>query len=239
MRVSHNQPAPIDTSAEVETPEHVRFQHQVAGPARRALAYLIDLFIRAMIVGLFGIIVAIAGFAAGIEMRGVSTGIMAVIYFGVEWCYYVLFETLWSGRSPGKKVLHLRVITDTGRPLHYLDSMLRNVLRAGDLLPNLYALGLVIMGRDPKFRRLGDMVAGTIVVVEERFDVSERLHVHPIPSPFEMAALPQRVPISGEEMDALELFLRRAPKLHPARASELADIVAPIFRQTRRRSISG
>ncbi|MEZ4300152.1 MAG: RDD family protein [Polyangiaceae bacterium] len=229
MRVSQTAPDPIDTSAAVETPEHVRFHHQLAGPARRAVAYIIDLVVRGAFILVLAIIILIAGAAAGADFRGLSSGILAVLYFAAEWLYYVLFESLWSGRSPGKKAMRLRVITDTGRPLHYLDSFLRNILRAADLLPNMYGLGLVVMGRDPKFRRLGDMVAGTIVVVEERGDITEPLRIYPIPSPFELSALPQRVPLSGDEIDALELYLRRLPKLHPARATELAEIVAPAF----------
>lgn len=229
MKVSHAFQDPIDTSAEVETPEHVRFHHQLAGPARRGLAYFIDLLVRGGIALVLFIIFLIAGIASGDEARGLSFGVMAVVYFALEWGYYVLFETIWSGRSPGKKVMRLRVITDTGRPLHYLDSILRNLLRAADLLPNLYALGLVVMGRDRKFRRLGDMVAGTIVVVEERHEVDDPIHIHPTPSPFELAALPQRIPLSGDELEALEIYLRRVPRLHPARATELAEIVAPAF----------
>jgi uncharacterized RDD family membrane protein YckC len=229
MKISHQFQDPIDTSAEVETPEHVRFHHQLAGPARRSLAYFIDLLVRAGIGLLLFIIFAIAGLTSGKELRGLSFGVMAVVYFGLEWGYYVLFETIWSGRSPGKKALRLRVITDTGRPLHYLDSILRNLLRAADLLPNMYALGLTVMGRDRRFRRLGDMVAGTIVVVEERHDVGDSIHIHPTPSPFELAALPQRVPLSGDELEALEIYLRRVPRLHSARATELAEIVAPVF----------
>jgi uncharacterized RDD family membrane protein YckC len=229
MKVSQSLPDPIDTSAEVETPEHVRFHHRLAGPAGRAIAYFVDLLVRGAIMAVLLLVAEIAGVAAGAELRGLSYGVMAVIYFAMEWGYYVLFETIWSGRSPGKKVMRLRVITDTGRPLHYLDSVLRNLLRAADLLPNLYALGLVVMGRDRRFRRLGDMVAGTIVVVDERQDVGDAIHIQPTPSPFELAALPQRIPLSGDELEALEIYLRRVPRLHPARATELAEIVAPVF----------
>lgn len=229
MKVSQAFPDPIDTSAEVETPEHVRFHHHLAGPTRRALAYLIDLMIRFAFMLLLAFIAAIAGFAASAEMRGVSGGLLAVVFFVVEWGYYVFWETVWSGRSPGKRALNLRVITDTGRPLHFLDSFLRNLLRAADLLPNAYALGLLVMGRDRRFRRLGDMVAGTMVVVEDRHYFGEALRIHPLPTQKELSSLPQRIPLSGEELDALELYLRRIPTLHPARAEELAEIVAPVF----------
>jgi hypothetical protein len=85
------------------------------------------------------------------------------------------------------------------------------------------------MGRDARFRRLGDLAAGTIVINEERASVAGLLRLDPPPSPAELRALPQRLPLSGEELDAIELFLRRAGKLSRAREAELAEMVAPIF----------
>ncbi|WP_437533937.1 RDD family protein [Sorangium sp. So ce726] len=227
---------PLDTSAEIETPEHVRFRHQVAGPARRALAYLIDLVLRGVIVFAVGMLAAVGGIAVGPALRGASTGFVLLVLFAIEWGYYVFFETLWSGRTPGKHALSLRVVTDGGQPLRFGDSLLRNLLRAADLLPpfidpfsflGTYAVGLTVMGRDPRFRRLGDLVGGTLVIVEARHTVAGPLVLRPAPSPAELASLPARLPLSGEELDAIELFLRRLDRLSPARANELAEMVAP------------
>lgn len=229
MKISHASHEPLDTSAEVETPEHVRFHHQLAGPARRGLAWLIDLAIRGMLMLFLGMLTGIAGIAAGSELRSFSVGVLMLVYFVVEWGYYVFWETIWSGRSPGKRAMRLRVITDSGRPLHFLDSVLRNLVRGADWLPMGYALGLIVMGRDRRFRRLGDFAAGTMVVVEERQALADPLYIQPPPTPRELGSLPQRVPLSGDEIEALELFLRRVPRLHPARTEELAEIVAPVF----------
>src|SRR5262245_48990254 len=164
---------------------------------------------------------------------------MLLLWFAVEWLYYVFFEVIFSGRTPGKMALRLRVVTNTGQPLSIVDSFLRNLLRAVDGLPavaplplvtvSTYALGVLVMGRDRCFRRLGDLVAGTMVIVEERHQVSEPLRVEPPPSPAELAWLPSRLPLSGEELDAVELFLRRSGMLSPARELELAEMVAPVF----------
>ena len=229
MKVGQPSHEPLDTSAEVETPEHVRFHHQLAGPARRGLAWLIDLVIRGLLMLFLAVLAGIGGIAAGTEARALSGGVLMVVYFFVEWGYYVFWETIWSGRSPGKRAMRLRVITDSGRPLHWVDSVLRNLVRGGDWLPMGYALGLIVMGRDKRFRRLGDFVAGTMVIVEERQAIADPLYIQPPPTPRELGSLPQRVPLSGDEIEALELFLRRAPRLHPARTEELAEIVAPIF----------
>lgn len=220
---------PLDTTVEIETPEHVRFRYHVAGPGTRALAYLVDLLLRGAIVMVIGICAAIGGFAAGEAWEHASGGFMLLVLFVVEWAYYVFFETVWSGRTPGKRALALRVVTEGGHPLRFVDSVLRNLLRAADFLPAAYAIGVVVMGRDPRFRRLGDLAAGTIVIAEERAVVAGQLRLDPPPTPAELRPLPQRIPLSGDELDAVEIFLRRAGKLSPARELELAEMVAPVF----------
>jgi uncharacterized RDD family membrane protein YckC len=220
---------PLDTTVEIETPEHVRFRYQVAGPAKRAVAFLIDLVVRGTIVLVIGCVAAVAGLAASSSLAGASTGLVLLVVFVVDWAYYVLFETIWSGRTPGKRALSLRVVTDKGHPLRFTDSLLRNLLRAADMLPFAYAVGVVVMGRDTRFRRLGDLAAGTLVVGERRGIVGGPLRIHPVPSAAELRALPQRVPLSGDELDAIEVFLRRVDKLSASRADELAEMVAPIF----------
>lgn len=217
----------LDTTAQVETPEHIRFDYPLAGPMRRGVAYLIDLLIRAGVMLVIFIVMALVDVATGLD--GVSMGAITVFYFALDWFYYVLFETLWSGRSPGKRALKLRVVGQDGRSLTVLDSVLRNLLRAADFLPFGYALGLVIMGADPMFRRFGDLVAGTVVVVEEPGRISERLHLHPPPTPEEFAGLPVRPDVSREELDAIELFLRRRGTLAPLREVELAELIAPVL----------
>ena len=216
----------LDTTTDVETPEHIRFRHRSAGPSRRALAYLLDLIIR------FGIIlvVSLLFLAMGIGgLGGLGIGLLLLIAFLVEWSYYVFFETLWGGRTIGKRALRLRVVKEGGYPINFIDSVLRNLLRAADFLPGLYALGVLVMARDDRFRRLGDLVAGTMVVVEERERVAAPIKLHPPPQPVELEALPSRPPLAAEEFEAIELFLRRLGTLSPAREAELAGMVAPIF----------
>jgi uncharacterized RDD family membrane protein YckC len=220
---------PLDTTAAVESPEHVRFHYHVAGPAKRALAYVIDLLIR---VGLIFVLFAIGmmgNFFGSGDLANASIGLGLIVVFVVEWGYYIFWETLWSGRTPGKRAMRLRVVTEGGYPLHFADSLLRNLLRAADFLPSAYALGLVVMGRDPRFRRLGDLVAGTMVIVEQRYLVSPPLRIVPPPTPEELRHFPPRPPLSGDDLEAIELFLRRAPGLSTARAAELAELVVPVY----------
>lgn len=219
---------PLDTTTEIETPEHVRFRYHVAGPAKRALAYLIDAALRAGVVLVVAVIALLGGFTSD-SLGQASMGLVLVVLFLVEWGYYVFFETLWSGRTPGKRALSLRVVTEGGHPLRFGDSLLRNLLRAADFLPGAYAAGVLVMGRDPRFRRLGDLAAGTIVIAEDRVAVAGLLRLDPPPTAAELRHLPQRIPLSGEELDAIELFLRRQGKLSAARELELAELLAPVF----------
>lgn len=218
----------LDTTTHVETPEHIRFRYRAAGPSRRALAWLLDTIIRA---GLFFVIILLLvamGIMAG-GMGGLGTGLLAVIAFLIEWGYYVFFETLWGGRTIGKRALRLRVVKEGGYPISFVDSVLRNLLRAADFMPFMYALGVLVMARDERFRRLGDLVAGTMVVVEERERVGAPLKLVPPPQPVELEAIPGRPPLAAEELEAIELFLRRLGTLSPAREAELAAMVGPIF----------
>ena len=219
----------LDTTAEIETPEHVRFGYPLAGPTRRALAYALDLLIRLAVMLVLAILLVLVEAASPDGFDGVSTGAFVLVYFVVDWFYYVLFETLWSGRSPGKRALRLRVVSQDGHSLTVLDSILRNLLRAADFLPFGYAVGLVVMGRDPMFRRLGDMVAGTVVVVEGAASLTSRLQLNPPPSAAELDEIPERPDVSRDELEAIELFLRRRVNLAPMREYELADLIAPLI----------
>jgi uncharacterized RDD family membrane protein YckC len=191
---------------------------------RRALAYLIDLLIRGLILAALAVVMAIAGLAG----TGSMSGIMAVSAFLLEWFYYVIFETTGDGRTPGKRAFNLRVVKEGGFPIGFIDSVLRNLLRGADFLPVGYAIGLVVMAGDTRFRRLGDRVAGTLVVIEEDARVVAPLKLQPPATPDELASFPQRPPLSAWERETLELFLRRAD-LTDGRREELALMAAPVF----------
>jgi uncharacterized RDD family membrane protein YckC len=218
----------LDNTTEVETPERIRFRYHAAGPARRAFAYLLDLVIRFGILIVVGFIISLTTAFKFDDLAQASMGVLMVIAFAIEWCYPVLFETLWNGASPGKRAFGLRVVKEGGFPVGFLDSVLRNLLRAADFLPAGYVVGLTVMAGDTRFRRLGDRVAGTMVVVEDRVRVGESLKLTPPPAPGELEALPARPPLSADELEALELFLRRGD-LSPPRRLELAEMVAPLL----------
>ena len=216
---------PLDNTTEIETPEHVRFRYRVAGPVRRMLAYLIDLVIRGLVVLAIGLILAIA-----LGDPDAVGGVMLIVAFALEWGYYVFFETTGDGRSLGKRALSLRVVKEGGFPISFMDSVLRNLMRGADFLPFGYVIGLFVMAGDSRFRRLGDRVAGTLVVVEERARVAAPLTITPPPAAAELEGFPQRPPLSAAERETLELYLRRVD-LTAARREELAQMIAPALAQ--------
>jgi uncharacterized RDD family membrane protein YckC len=225
---------PLDTAVSIEAPEHIVFTHRVAGPARRAVAQLIDLVVcygAAAVVSLV-IVFAFAGLAG---IRGAldsigeaSVGFILVVVFAAQWLYSFVWEG-FTGRSPGKMLVGLRVVMLDGRPIGFAASALRNVLRAADLLPGLYLVGVAAMLSNARFQRLGDLAAGTMVVVLAQAKKAAPLALEPPGDPLELAVLPDAVPLDVDERAAIELFLRRRATLGPAREQELAAILmAPL-----------
>ncbi len=225
---------PLDTDVSIEAPEHIVFRYVVAGPARRALAQLLDIIVcygAALVLSIL-VVLAFAGFA-GLRgalgtMMDAGTGIILVVAFAAQWLYSFLWEGM-TGQSPGKMALDLRVVMIDGRPIGFGAAALRNVLRAADVLPGGYLVGVTTMALNQRFQRLGDFVAGTMVIVAGRPHKTAPLALWPPPLPVELAVLPDVVPLDVDERAAIELFLRRKALLGAARADELATLLmAPL-----------
>lgn len=226
-----NAPAVLDTAVAIETPEHIVFHHRLAGPARRALAHVIDLALCYFAVGLLVGIVALASQGTADDLGSsakAGVGFVLVVLFVVQWVYFVVWEAL-RGASPGKRWLGLRVLTTTGRPIGWRGAALRNLLRAADLFPVAYLTGIASIAATKRFQRLGDLVAGTIVVVPHadfRDGNRATLELRPPAHPKELATLPDDVTLDADEREAIELFLRRRHALGRAREHELASMIA-------------
>lgn len=167
---------PIDTRIEIVTPENIGFQYRVAGPFRRLPAYLIDLCIRLAII--VALAMSLHAFR-NVGLQGLGIGVLLIGYFLIEWFYGGLFETYCNGQTPGKRLTGLRVVSDEGQPINGWQAVLRNFLRAADSLPAIlvsdtiaipvptYLLGLLAATMTDRCQRLGDLAAGTMVIVEE------------------------------------------------------------------------
>lgn len=203
----------LDTVRNVYTPEGVALRLPAAGPVPRAIAWLIDTAIRWGILLVTSIVVGLMGKA--------GVGIYLIVYFVVFWGYPILCETLFDGQTPGKRALELRVIADDGAPVGWLASIVRNLLRTVDFLPLAYGVGLVASYADPWGRRLGDMVAKTMVIHAPR----DRHHLRP---PVD-GAQPPLQPLLPQEQAAVIAFSERATQLTQERREELATIAAPVM----------
>src|SRR5215813_9764265 len=166
-----------DETLIIETPEHVELQFALATIGNRFLACMIDhliqfgtLFITYIIVrnlssGLRATEGAIMGNDKGMSLWVMAIGILVafVIFFG----YFVFFETIWSGQTPGKRWMKLRVIQEDGRPIHFFAALSRNLIRFADMLiPPFYSVGIISVFASARAKRLGDYVANTVVVKE-------------------------------------------------------------------------
>ena len=223
--------APLDTDVAIETPEHIVFHYRIAGPARRALGHVLDLFVCYGVVVLLGVVVVLAAVGGGIETGELGAaakagmGLVLLALFAAQWVYFVVCEALF-GRSPGKMAVGVRVVTTSGRPIGWRAAALRNLLRAADLLPVGYVAGVASMALSSRFQRLGDLVAGTMVVVPDSARAARPLELSPPAEPRELASLADHVALDPDERSAIEMFLRRRHSLGAAREHELASMIA-------------
>lgn len=160
----------------IETPEHVALRLPVAGIGSRFLAIFLDTLIQVVAYVLFivGIALLVSDVPAPRPAAGPSSRMMAwtiafliFLHFLAFWGYFTLFEGLWRGQTPGKRVFKLRVLKDSGRQITFAEAMTRNLLRLMDALPSMYLVGVIAMLCNRQRKRLGDLAAGTIVVHEE------------------------------------------------------------------------
>ena len=232
---------PIDTVLRVATPERATFRLELAGPWQRGGAYVADLVARVVVLGVFAVagatILGAIGFVVpgGDELMQAHAGLVLLAWFALEWAWHALWEGLAGGRTPGKRMFGLRVVRSDGAPIGMHEAFLRNLLRAADLLPPIgpavlgvptYFVGIAVCASDPQLRRLGDLAAGTVVVVERHEAMRPIPALHPPITPAELQGLPRRVRLDVDERRALEAFARRAPQLGPARANEVAHAFA-------------
>jgi uncharacterized RDD family membrane protein YckC len=201
----------LDTLVRVETPEGITLPLRSAGAIVRSHAFAIDALIR------LGVVIGASLVLAPLE--GLGSAVYLVLLFLLEWFYPVVFEMGRRGATPGKMAMGLRVVMDDGMPPTLAASVLRNLLRAVDFLPFAYAAGVLSMLMRSDFKRLGDVVAGTLVVHER----SSTLHAAaPAAEPVGPA-----LPLSAAQQTAVVDWALRTPRLTAARAEELATLALP------------
>jgi uncharacterized RDD family membrane protein YckC len=210
----------------VDTPENIEFAYDVAGIGSRFLAAILDSLIIAaaqvLVIYLLGLASQSLAF-----VESVLIAVGAVLSFLILWGYYIVFELVWSGQSPGKRAIGLRVVREGGRPITFTSAAIRNVVRIVDFLPALYGIGVVVMFIDGRARRLGDFAAGTLVVKERRGVTLESLTAAIPPPPPDTQPTLANVHLLGErDYTLVQEFLSRRQELGKEVRARLAAQIA-------------
>jgi uncharacterized RDD family membrane protein YckC len=243
----------LDDTIEVVTPENIAFDYRLAGPFRRFLAYVIDYAFRSAIMFVI-VIIACMGLSALIGNAILM--VILVSFFIVNWFYGGLFETFMNGQTPGKRLLGIRVLTTEGRPINGMQAIVRNVLRYVDEFPYLspmafpflnpgewpegasqvyviptFVAGLVVMSCNRRFQRLGDLVCGTMVLVEERQWLTGAIKLED-PRAAQLAEyIPANFVVTRTMARAIAAYVDRRRFFSPARRREVARYLAePLLR---------
>ena len=221
----------MDRTVEVRTPESIAFTYELAGLGSRFLALIVDQAIQfATLAAIFGGIILAASRASkylashATENLGESLAIasIVVLVFAILFGYFIVSEAVWNGQTPGKKLLGLRVVRDGGYPIDFSASLIRNLIRVGEMLFGYYILAAISALISPENKRFGDLAAGTIVVRDAR-----------LAAPHSFAAArgdePAHAPsayVTGEERALIKRFLDRRYSLTADRRASLAASLA-------------
>ena len=207
----------------IETPERVPLHFALASIGNRFLACAIDHTIQVLALALIGIASALLASFAFIEQMIAGApkwvyAVMIILLFLVFAGYFTFFEWIWSGQTPGKRWLKLRVIREDGRPITFWEASVRNLLRPLDMFPlGSYSIGLIAVFASNRDQRIGDMVGGTVVVREREAEAPEfaKVFATPVSDPamrrsFKPVDFTANLnSLTDAEIQVVETFLRR------------------------------
>jgi uncharacterized RDD family membrane protein YckC len=234
----------IGNQLNIETPELVPIEMPVAGIGSRFIAILVDYLIWS--VGFTVLVILAAILLPALHYFGGTSenwliGFFVVVIFLVHWGYFALFEAFDNGRTPGKRVAKIHVIHRSGRAISFVEALARNLVRFVDYLPGFYGVGVTAMFLSKQNQRLGDMVAGTLVVHDRAVDsphwgeLGSRTITNPafaqagpIPAPHLSVSLPTGAlrKLSTSDLEVLEGFFSRRLDMDMATRAGLAARIA-------------
>lgn len=213
---------------ELETPGRVAVTLELAGIGARAFAWLADALCIFLIWVTALVVYSISGdLIREFQVLSFAGQILAVLsVFLAGWGWDVAWETLGAGRTPGKRLAGIRVVRADGGPPGLGESLVRNVLRAVEL-PLAYAPGILAVAFGARRQRLGDLVAGTLVVRQGRFDLSR----YELPQLASGQGFPQlrgraRVALDARGFERLGDFMLRRGELDPPARARVASRLA-------------
>lgn len=212
----------MDDRYTVDTPENIEFGYDIAGIGSRFLAAILDTLLIGVVETV--VFIAISLLIGLLDLGGTASGsilaaLVGLLGFAILWGYYIFFELIWNGQSPGKRTVGMRVVREGGRPITFVSSAIRNFIRLVDFLPAFYGIGVVVMFVDRRARRLGDLVGGTLVVKERHGVTLESLAARgPLPparpgEPQPQPTMPNLDQLNDQDYDLVQEFLRRRGEL--------------------------
>ena len=157
----------MSREATIVTPENIPLTLELAGLGSRFSALAVDLLVQAALM-FFGLTL-VGYFADPMERAGLNwlSSVLVIVYsFLLLFGYFIFFETIWNGQTIGKRAMGLRVVREGGYPITFFAAATRNLIRIADFLPFNYGVGALMVFLQPQYKRLGDLVAGTIVIKE-------------------------------------------------------------------------
>jgi uncharacterized RDD family membrane protein YckC len=222
----------------IDTPEQVALEFSLASIGSRFLALALDTLIQGVgAVILLGLAIFAVGFFAAAAGVGLPAqpgpwimGALILGWFVLYAGYFAIFEAVWNGQTPGKRVVGLRVIHASGRPISVFEAVLRNVVRIADQMPGIYAVGIIAVFVTERSQRLGDLAAATVVVHEQPVEASTPAA---LATGRPAAAAPHygAARLSSEEIGLIELFFRRRGELDGVARVRMAGQIADRVRE--------
>lgn len=229
----------IDLVATVTTPENVQFEFRIAGFARRLPAFIMDFLFRAVFMYLMAILLFCAG-ALTFSQVGFATSVAMglIIFFLLSWLYGALFEYMYRGQTPGKRLMGIRVVMADGRSASLVAALVRNLCRTADIMPvyvwnltgdvgegvvpiPLFMSGIACMLITKKFQRLGDVAANTIVVVVEPEYINRIGDLRDERMDQIAGSLPSELVLQPATVQSLSLYIDRRSRLNAVQREEI------------------
>jgi len=201
----------------IQTPEQITMELAPAGIGSRFLALALDTVLQGM---LYFVIFLLAAFllpgiakSGTTEISGTWAGAILILFiFCIYWGYFAAFEILWHGQTPGKRAAGIRVVKDTGRPITAIEGIGRNLMRAIDGL-FFYLVGIICVVLSKQNKRLGDYVAGTIVIHDKKTADVRPDWSFAVSAPETIQ--PELSRLAEQDLVAIETFLHRRIDLEP------------------------
>src|SRR5476651_1335127 len=200
---------------ELELPEEIDLQVELANVGSRTLAILVDIALGGLVLfTVYALTMLLAHDVADDWLTRLSSNalktLLMLLIFGFQWCYFNLFEWMWNGQTPGKRLLHLRVIKVDGSPVSGIDVLLRNLSRPIDTLGPMGLIGLLMIFVSRKAQRLGDLMARTLVIHETQIDWSIFDQIEgAAAAPGATAVSAPAIRLTSEQWELLHRYLNR------------------------------